>query len=283
MPQIPPRWLTEADTPTPTFLEESESEKMFPGLKPGIIVVLALLVILPHYLNDIYIVYLNKAFVTWAQVDGRWIVADLAIGKWVIWLLDLIVYLSLPVLALFLFWKRGWLPWRCFDLKTTNLVWNFLFGIVLFVCLWCVMFYIAVTFHPWLDKLLPRYGYSPFFYKREDGWLPFILVSVYLGLAAGFLEEFVYRSFLIRTFERIGLETENAGVVALVLFTLIHASQGAATMVTALVVGGVFTVIYLRQRNILPLIVAHSSIDVFWVSGYDEALFLYLKPFFAHG
>ena len=71
-------------------------------------------------------------------------------------------------------------------------------------------------------------------------------------------------------------------MAAVVLFTLIHASQGAATMVTALVVGSVFTAIYLRQRNIFPLIVAHSSIDVFWVSGYDEALFLYLKPYF-HG
>ena len=240
---------------------------------------LAALVILPHYLDDIYLVYLNKTYVSWRQVDGRW-QATLGIGKWVLWAWDFAVYLTLPVLALVFYGRKGWVSWNALDIKTTHLAGNFAFGMALFAGIWGVAFFKALYLNPWLNKLLPRFGYSAFFYKPEDGLVVYALMAIYVGLAAGILEEIVYRSFLIRTLERVGLSPWQAGGVALVVFTLIHASSGAATLVVALFAGGVFTVVYLVRRNILPLIVAHSAIDIFWVSGYDGKLFFFLKPFF---
>ena len=107
-------------------------------------------------------------------------------------------------------------------------------------------------------------------------------MSVYLGLAAGFLEEFLYRSFLIRSLERLGLPALGAGAVSVVVFTGIHAVAGAPILVVAFGVGIVFTAIYLRTRNILPLVVAHSAIDIFWVSGLEakfSVVLMKLPPF----
>ena len=251
---------------------------LFAGLSAGVVVGLAALVILPHYLDDIYLVYLNLAHVSWHQVDGKW-QATLGIGKWVLWAWDFAVYLTLPTLALVFYGRKGWLSWSAFDIKTTHLAGNFAFGMALFAGIWGVMFFKALYLNPWLNSLLPRFGYSAFFYRPEDGLVVYALMAIYVGLAAGILEEIVYRSFLIRTLERVGLSPWQAGGIALVVFTLIHASSGAATLVVALFAGGVFTVVYLVRRNILPLIVAHSAIDIFWVSGYDGKLFFFLKPF----
>ncbi len=252
---------------------------LFPGLSAGVVVGLVALVILPHFLNDIYLVYLNKTYVVWHQVDGRW-AATLGIGKWVMWAWDFAVYLTLPILALVFYGKKGWVSWSALDLKTTHLAGNFAFGIALFAGIWGVMFLKALYLNPWLNTLLPQFGYYAFFYKPDEGLLVYLVMAIYIGFAAGILEEIVYRAFLIRTLERVGLSPWQAGGVALVVFTLIHASSGAATLVVALFAGGVFTLVYLVRRNIFPLIVAHSAIDVFWVSGYDERLFLFLKPLF---
>ncbi|MEE8434312.1 MAG: CPBP family intramembrane glutamic endopeptidase [bacterium] len=99
---------------------------------------------------------------------------------------------------------------------------------------------------------------------------------VYLGLAAGFLEEFLYRSFLIRSLERLGLPAVGAGAVSVIVFTGIHAVAGAPILVVAFGVGIVFTAIYLRTRNLVPLVAAHSAIDIFWASGYEDKLAGYL-------
>ena len=233
------------------------------------IILLAVVVVIPHFLNDGYIIYLNRAFANWYRVDGRWI-SDLTIGKWVMWVLDFLVYLSLPVCALYYYIRRGWFSWRAFDFHTDHLGRNVLSGLVLFAVVWFLALYKAVNWDPTLRELFPFWGYYAFFYKRGDGVILWLLMSIYLGLAAGFLEEFLYRSFLIRTLERIGLSSIKAAGIAVLVFTAIHFGKGAHILLLAFAVGVVFTMIYLRKRNILPLVVAHSALDIFWISGYEE-------------
>lgn len=248
------------------------SQTLFPGLPGWAVVALALLAILPHYLNDFYIVYLNKAYVTYLRVDGRWVLQSLRIGKWVMWTLDLAVYLTLPVLALWLYVRKGWFSWQAFDFPTERPGKDILIGLLLFAALWLAFFFKAFQWDPWLRDLVPRAGYFAFFYTPRDGWLPYILMSLYLGLAAGFLEEFLYRSFLIRALERAGLATWQAGVASVVLFVFIHAVAGAHLWVGALLAGTVFTLYYIRYRNIVPLVTAHAAIDIAWISGLGDRL-----------
>ena len=140
--------------------------------------------VLPHYLNDIYLVYLNKTYVNWHQVDGKW-QATLGIGKWVLWAWDFAIYLTLPVLALVFYGGKGWVSWNALDIKTTHLARNFAFGMALFAGIWGVAFFKALYLNPWLNKLLPRFGYPAFFYKPEDGLVVYALMAIYVGLAAG--------------------------------------------------------------------------------------------------
>ncbi|MCH8886983.1 MAG: CPBP family intramembrane metalloprotease [SAR324 cluster bacterium] len=260
----------------------STSQTVFPGMGAWAIIALVALPILPHFLNDIYIVVLNETYLSRTPVNGNWTLQPGLAGKWLMWTLDFTVYLTLPVAALWFFLRKGWFSWEAFDFRTENLGRNAMLGLLLFAAIWMVAFIKAVYLDPLLRPLLPKYGYGGFFFQPRDGWLLFLLMSVYLGLAAGFLEEFLYRSFLIRSLERLGLPAVGAGAVSVIVFTGIHAVAGAPILVLSFAVGIVFTAIYLRTRNIVPLVAAHSAIDIFWASGYEDKFvgFLIKLPLF---
>ena len=102
-------------------------------MRTGMIIGLLAIVILPHYLN--------KTFLYWHDLDGRLQQRVLPGGKWIMWSLDLLVYLTLPVLALWYYVRRGWFQWAAFDFKTAGWPRSVLIGLAMFAGIWGMSFF----------------------------------------------------------------------------------------------------------------------------------------------
>ena len=252
---------------------------IFADLKKRQILLILALLVAPHFLNDVYIVTLNRFFVHWPGVPGVGR-PELSVGRWVMWALDFAVYLCWPVGVLWWCARRGWLRWRHLDLGWDEPGSYIFQGLLLFAGIWLLAYFKALWLDPFLRPLMPRYSYDPFFYSPKDGLLLYGVMTGYLALGAGLLEEIIYRSVLIRGLERLGWSTPLAAGTALAAFVLIHLSAGAPIMVVSLLVGAIFTWLYLNTRNITPLVVAHTAIDVMWISGGDSRLFSFLSRLF---
>jgi membrane protease YdiL (CAAX protease family) len=100
------------------------------------------------------------------------------------------------------------------------------------------------------------------------GSLPNLIIQlVIVWITAAFLEEFLFRGYLMnRLIDLQGKETKIALVIALVgqavIFGLVHSQQGPGGMFKVGVIGLAFGLSYLIVgRNLWPLILAHGLID----------------------
>jgi len=108
-----------------------------------------------------------------------------------------------------------------------------------------------------------------------SGNLPNLIIQlVNIWITAAFLEEFMFRGYLMnRLIDLQGKETKIAWVIALVgsavIFGLVHSQQGAGGMFKVGAIGLVFGLSYLAVgRNLWPLILAHGLIDTIDMVGH---------------
>ncbi len=100
------------------------------------------------------------------------------------------------------------------------------------------------------------------------GNLPSLLINIVLmWITAGFLEEFIWRGYLMeRLSDLFGSQTKLTWVIVLVVSAIIfgagHGYQGMMGMLKTGAVGFVFGLAYLAVgRNLWPLVFAHALID----------------------
>ena len=99
------------------------------------------------------------------------------------------------------------------------------------------------------------------------GNLPNLIFNVVvIWITAGFIEELVWRAYLINRFTDIFGQTRKASVIAIFcsssLFGIVHFYQGPSGMLLAGVTGLLFSVAFLiRRRNLWPLVIAHGLIN----------------------
>jgi len=89
-----------------------------------------------------------------------------------------------------------------------------------------------------------------------------IPVLLFIALRAAVVEEVLYRGF---AFERIYDLTQSkwlAGLVPVILFTLVHLSWGVGHLAFVFIVGGIFMLVYISKRNLPMIIIAHFTTDV---------------------
>ena len=101
-----------------------------------------------------------------------------------------------------------------------------------------------------------------------EGNLPNLIIQlVIIWITAAFLEEFIFRGYLLnRLVDLQGRQTRLACVIAVIsqvsIFRLAHAYQGPVGVLKTGAIGLVFGLAYLAvKRNLWPLIIAHGLID----------------------
>ena len=88
---------------------------------------------------------------------------------------------------------------------------------------------------------------------------PFLLL---IALRAAVVEEVLYRGF---AFERIYELTKSkwlAGLIPVLIFTLVHYSWGAGHLVFVFFASSIFMLVYILKRNLGLIIIAHFITDI---------------------
>jgi membrane protease YdiL (CAAX protease family) len=179
-----------------------------------------------------------------------------------------ITYLGLAISLIFLWivsWLRG-ISWRYFGLirpKSWLRTVLMCLGIAL-----TILLTVKLIIHP-IMNILPNVGIqdlSRFNYLKGD-LLNLIIMVVNIWITAAFLEEFLFRGYLMnRLIDLLNTKIRVAWIIAIVMqaiiFGLVHAYQSPMGMFKVGMIGLVFGVAYLFVgRNLWPLILAHGLID----------------------
>jgi membrane protease YdiL (CAAX protease family) len=92
------------------------------------------------------------------------------------------------------------------------------------------------------------------------------------------LEEFVVVGYLLTRLRQLGLGASQAVMLSAVLRGSYHLYQGIGAFVGNAVMGVVFSLFFLRFRRVLPLVIAHTILDLASFIGYallkDKLTFL---------
>ena len=90
---------------------------------------------------------------------------------------------------------------------------------------------------------------------RDASQIPAALL---FGLTAGYREEFFFRAYALKRLGQIGIPLPAAVAASTALFSAGHIYEGPAGFATAVVMGALFAVAYLRIRNLHVVAVAHG-------------------------
>ena len=96
--------------------------------------------------------------------------------------------------------------------------------------------------------------------------IPVLLLS---ALQNSLLEEVVAVGYLLERLERLGWTVPAMIVASSLLRGAYHLYQGFGPFVGNALMGVLFCLVYLRTRRVMPLVVAHTLLDVVAFVGYD--------------
>lgn len=126
----------------------------------------------------------------------------------------------------------------------------------------CYLIYDAV--YGIFASAFPGRGFFEYESVIPESGLSRYAVIAYFALSAGFVEEFLFRGLLYRA----ALEFRRTGVfyvaVSPLLFSLVHWESGVANLFATWVFGLFMAGVYLRLRNLWPLIAGHILTDLLW-------------------
>jgi uncharacterized protein len=150
-----------------------------------------------------------------------------------------------------LFWiitSQEKLPLASIGLHTNKLLKSILRGLMLTM----IMLMVTVGLYFLLKKFGIHLGS-----KGSDSFQPSPWVVTLMMLRAGVAEEIFYRGYAIERLRGITGNTWLAALVPLAIFAAAHYRQGPGGIIAACVLGGVFTVSYLKFRDLIANITAH--------------------------
>lgn len=124
---------------------------------------------------------------------------------------------------------------------------------------------LALYIQPYFQTLSSPPDLSHLMVLRQN--LPLLIIAlVTIWITAAFLEEMVFRAYLINTLDlllgRNAWSTWVAIIISSVIFGMMHAWQGLAGILTTACVGFIFGIGFIYNgRRIWPLILVHGIID----------------------
>jgi len=191
--------------------------------------------------------------------------AALANSPALFWLADIGGWIFLPSIILFLLYRQygfrlsdyGLTPLGSVHQRRELMNWTLLATFILSI------YYFAFGWLAWqfTDDVEPLFGYAQ---VVPDGMMHYVVVF-YLAITAAVFEEIFYRGLIWRLVYTASSIKHKSFIYILVsssLFGLVHWENGSAEVFSATIFGFVACVLYLRLRNLLPLMVAHFFVDV---------------------
>ncbi len=94
-------------------------------------------------------------------------------------------------------------------------------------------------------------------------------VLVLSALRSGLVEEVIVVAYLLDRLQRLGWSTPLIIAVSALVRGSYHLYQGWGPFVGNAIMGVVFSLVYLRTRRVMPLVIAHTLIDVVAFVGYQ--------------
>jgi membrane protease YdiL (CAAX protease family) len=135
--------------------------------------------------------------------------------------------------------------------------------------LWALLLVASATVMPWIVQTFfsldpaPRPEAVRYFTAMRKGGIDIPLLTGAALILNSIAEEISMRGFLIPRLEKRLGTTPGAVVLSAVIFASYHLYQGWLPALNVLIVGLVFGVIFVRQRRVMPLIVAHTLVNIF--------------------
>ena len=226
-------------------------------------------------MNDAYSNYITRVsmaiapFFLFGMVNGIYNATLAQASPWLFWLVDMLGWIALPAVILYYIYRYYGIGLRDYGLsKLSNspqsreiIVWSVLATFILSI------YYFAFGWLAWefIDAPISKFSYSA---MVPEGNARYVAVF-YLAITAAVFEEIFFRGLIWRLVYSSTISYNKAVIYVFtssVLFGLVHWENGLPEVVAATIFGLVACVLYLRLRNLIPLIVAHFVIDVvnFW-------------------
>jgi membrane protease YdiL (CAAX protease family) len=127
-----------------------------------------------------------------------------------------------------------------------------------------LVLFFTFVFGPLASMVLARLGLQSFGVGRSRlvGLPTWYLVVAIVIVAAG--EEWLYRGYAIERLQAVVGNTWIAGSISLLLFAIAHLPLwGFGVALMTLISGSIFTVLYIRYRDVSSLIIAHVLTDLY--------------------
>lgn len=90
-------------------------------------------------------------------------------------------------------------------------------------------------------------------------WIPVIVLSM---LSVGFVEELLFRAYLMHRLRQLGLSATGTIILAAGFFALGHSYQGVAAIVFALIAGIILGFLWLRRGALIPFALGHAAYNL---------------------
>lgn len=229
----------------------------------------------PLHMNDVYSNYITRIslviapFFVFGMINGTYNSALAQTSPWLFWLVDILGWIALPLVILYYLYRYYGIGWRDYGLsKLANaqqrreiISWSFLATFILSI------YYFAFGWLAWefIDAPPPSFSYAGMVPEGNAHYL----AVFYLAITAAVFEEIFFRGLIWRLVYSSTTKYNKAivyVVVSSVLFGLVHWENGLPEVVASMVFGIVACVLYLHLHNLMPLMIAHFTIDVvnFW-------------------
>jgi membrane protease YdiL (CAAX protease family) len=150
--------------------------------------------------------------------------------------------------------RRGASPWGRFGLGRFRAR-DLLTGVIIAGCALSLLVVVnaVLTLLPGGGRALLNEGFR--FRLRDWRLIPLVLA---FGVVTGYREELFFRGYLLTRFLDMRVPAAAALPASCLLFAMGHLYQGPAGFLTALALGILFGLLFLRNRNLHPLAVAHA-------------------------
>jgi membrane protease YdiL (CAAX protease family) len=194
-------------------------------------------------------------------VNG-WINSYIYDIPWMYWGFELFSWLLIPSVVFFLAAKKAGLRREEVGLTMTIRGKRSIARVLLTAVLLCPFAWLFfLRTRAFAVSLVPDPGFFSYVQVLMQEGAPRTLIAIWFALSAGIVEELYFRGLMFRICQYYARPRLLFLLASPALFALVHWEAGVDDMLYTGLCGLLFALLYIRWRNLWPLIAAHVFID----------------------